>query len=418
MSDPLPAGGSVVVVGGGVVGAATAYAATRAGFAVTLVTAGQVGDGATAGNAGLLVPADSVVWAGPANARAVPATLVGRGGSSIRVAWGNPATVPWGLAFLAAATARRYAAACRAAHALSVHSLAVTQAWAGQVGADVERTGMVFLLGSADDVAALRAARAPLADAGEQYEELPAGRLAALDPAYASLPAGLRAVLAPGAARGDSRAFARALADAVRAAGGAVREGEPVDRLITDAGRVVGVRTTAGPLPADAVVLAAGTGTRALARGAGVRVPVLPVKGYAATVPVADPARTPRIGGVLEHEHVAFSPQGDRLRLTTGAEIGRRDHDVPDAARQHLRAAAEHLFPGALDWSGARFRAEHRPMTPGGLPLVGPTARPGLHLNAGHGSLGWTHAAGSADLLAALLAGAAPAVDPAPYRPA
>ena len=90
MNAAVAPGGTVLVVGGGVVGTSAAYALANAGYAVTLVTAEQIGDGATAGNAGLLVPADSVVWPGPANARAVPATLLGRGGSSIKVSWANP----------------------------------------------------------------------------------------------------------------------------------------------------------------------------------------------------------------------------------------------------------------------------------------------------------------------------------------
>ena len=142
-------------------GASAAYALANAGYAVTLVTAEQIGDGATAGNAGLLAPADSVVWPGPANARAVPATLLGRGGSSIRVWWANPRTIAWGIRFLANSTPRRYATACRFTHALSVHSLATAQSWAGEVGTDLHRTGMVFLLDSAQAATELRHARPP-----------------------------------------------------------------------------------------------------------------------------------------------------------------------------------------------------------------------------------------------------------------
>ena len=145
MNTAVAPGATVLVVGGGIVGTSAAYALANAGYAVTLVTAEQIGDGATAGNAGLLVPADSVVWPGPANARAVPATLLGRGGSSIRVSWAHPSTIPWGVRFLANSTPRRYATACRSTHALSVHSLATAESWAGEVGTDLHRTGMVFL---------------------------------------------------------------------------------------------------------------------------------------------------------------------------------------------------------------------------------------------------------------------------------
>ena len=76
----------------------------------------------------------------------------------------------------------------------------------------------------------------------------------------------------------------------------------------------IGAESAAGRLHADAVILAAGVGTRKLARTAAVRAPILPVKGYAATVPVTDRGGAPRVGGVLENRHVAFSRMGDRLR--------------------------------------------------------------------------------------------------------
>ena len=175
--------------------------------------------------------------------------------------------------------------------------------------------------------------------------------------------------------------------------------------------------SAAGRLHADAVVLAAGVATRNLARTAGVRAPILPVKGCAATVPVTAHGGAPTVGGVLESQHVAYSRMGDRLRLSTGAEIGRTDHDVTEPMKQQLKRAGEELFPGALDWASATYRAEHRPMTPTGLPMIGPTRAPGLYLDAAHGSLGWTQAAGSADLLTHLIGGKSPPIDPTPFLP-
>lgn len=419
MNQVLAPGSHVLVIGGGVVGTAAAYALTRSGYPVTLVTAGSVGDGATAGNAGLLVPADSAVWPGPANRRAAPATLLGRGGSSIKVAWRNPRTVPWGIRFLANSSRKQYAAACGAAHALSVHSLNVTEAWAGEgtLGTDLKATGVVFLVDSHEALEEARDVRLPLIEAGETYAELDADARTAIDPAYASLPAGIRVLFAAGAARGDSQAFSRALGDRLREAAVQVLEDRPAVRVMLRNGRAVGAATTRGDLDADAVVLAAGVPTRDLARSAGVRAPILPVKGYAATVPVLDASKAPNVGGVLESHHVAFSRMGDKLRLSTGAEVGSTDHEVTADAKAVLRRAGDLLFPGALDWSGASYRAEHRPMTPTGLPLIGATRVKGLYLDAGHGSLGWTQAAGSADLLSHLVAGTPAPIEPSPFLP-
>ncbi len=419
MTTGQPGGGSVLVVGGGVVGTSTAYALAVAGHDVTLISAGPIGDGASAGNAGLLVPADSVVWPGPANRRAVPATVLGHGGSSIDVAWTNPRTVPWGLRFLAASTTRKYAASSRATHELSVHSLKVAARWAleGEESTDLEQTGMLFLVDSSGAAAEVIHTRAPLQEVGEKYLEISRAELIDLDPAYSAVPADTRAVYAPHAKRGNSEAFAQTLASRLRAAGSTVIEKRPVTELLMREGRIWGAETGDGRIEADAVVLAAGVETRRLAKTVGIQAPILPVKGYAATVPIIDATRAPETGGVLESSHVAFSRMGDYLRLSTGAEIGRTDHVVTDGAKQQLQGAAESLFPGALDWSRATFRAEHRPMTPHGLPLVGATKVSGLYLNSGHGSLGWTQAAGSADVLAHVMGGTRSPIDPDSYRP-
>ena len=89
-----------------------------------------------------------------------------------------------------------------------------------------------------------------------------------MDGAYDTLPDGIRAVYAPGAACGDSQGFARALVDRLRAGGATVLEGQPVTRLLLRNGRVIGAESAAGRLHADAVILAAGVGTRNLALAA------------------------------------------------------------------------------------------------------------------------------------------------------
>ena len=240
MNTTVAPGATVLVVGGGIAGTSAAYALANAGYAVTLVTAEQVGEGATAGNAGLLVPADSVVWPGPANARAVPATLLGRGGSSIKVSWANPATVPWGIRFLAHSTPRKYATSCRASHALSAYSLAVAEAWARELSADLHRTGMLFLVDSAEAATELRHARRALQDEGETYVELSRAELVAMDEAYDTLPDGIRAVYAPGAATRRQSGVSLCSGRPVTCRRSDRPGRAPVTRLLLDSGRVDG----------------------------------------------------------------------------------------------------------------------------------------------------------------------------------
>ncbi|WP_030185538.1 FAD-dependent oxidoreductase [Streptomyces sp. NRRL S-813] len=421
----LAAGARVIVVGGGVLALSTAYALFRSGLEPTVVTADTVAAGATSSNGGLLVPADSLVWPGPANARAVPSALLRRSSANIGVRLSSPAVIGWGLKFLAHSTASQHARLSTRALELSRHSLDILEQWTAQehLSFDFQRNGMTFLFSGAsptEERSGALAARSHLADAGMRYEVLDAVQLSALAPGCEGIDGRTVALFSPDAGHGDASAFTRALAQVLQRRGVAIHEHSPVERLVVRDGRVRAVATRSDVLEADAVVLAAGHHTRALARTAGLRVPILPVKGYAATVPIVEPSGVPDVGGVLETRHVAFSRTATHLRLSTGAEVGASDAHVPDAVRNYLRAAGQALFPQAADWAAARYEAGHRPMTPHGLPFVGPTALPGLSLNSGHGSLGWTQAAGSADLLAHLLAGTEPPLRPLltpPSRP-
>lgn len=412
-------GTPVIVAGGGVLALSTAYALRLAGCEPTVFAAGTVGSGATGTNAGLLVPADSTVWPGPANARAVPAALLGRSSASIGVHWRDPAVLGWGLRFLANSTASRHAALSAATLALSRHSVDVLEQWTKNEGLafDFERNGMTFLFDRTEERDAALVARSTLADAGIRYQSLDAAGLTAVDPGYGALDCGTAALYSPDAGHGNAHAFTQDLARTLHRLGVTVHHDRPIRSVVLRDGRVRGVATDTEVVDAAAVVLAAGHRTRALARTAGLRLPILPVKGYSATVPIIDSSRVPAVGGVLETRHVAFSRTETHLRLATGAEIGRGDDHVPAGVQEYLRGTGRAVFGDAADWSVARYEAGHRPMTPHGLPLVGATGIPGLWLNSGHGSLGWTQAAGSADLLAQLLTGTTPAISPIPYEP-
>lgn len=413
---PITTVRTAVVVGGGVVGVSAAYALQIAGVETTLLTAHAIADGATSANGGLIVPADSVVWPSPANARAIPLTVLGRGGPDITLRWRAPGLLRWGLGFLRNSAASRHRRLSRDTHALSRHSLAVLQRWTVDEGLqfDLDENGMAFLTNDRGSAHAAMRERQALSDAGEEYHliEDPAS----IDAAFATQQGKFWAVRTPGAAHGDARLFTGQLADRVRARGGTIREQRPVTSLLFRGGRLVGVQTADGIVEANIVVLAAGCSSRELAAGVGLRLPVLPVKGYTATIAITDSNRVSQVGGVLIDQHIAFSRTDTHLRLSCGAEIGACDFAVPDAVRRRLTTTAEALFPGALDLHSAQFAAGHRPMTPSGLPYVGPAPIPGLFLDTGHGSLGWTQAAGSARLLTDLILGRTPELDPRPYQ--
>jgi D-amino-acid dehydrogenase len=109
---------------------------------------------------------------------------------------------------------------------------------------------------------------------------------------------------------------------------------------------------------------------------------------------------------------VAITRLDDRLRIAGLAELSGWRSDLPTKRRTTLEWSATELFPNAADLADARFWCGLRPMTPDGPPIIGRVAFDNLYLNAGHGTLGWTMACGSAQLLSDLILSRTPDIDP------
>jgi D-amino-acid dehydrogenase len=266
-------------------------------------------------------------------------------------------------------------------------------AWAERLGAH----GLAWRILSRDEVVTLEPALAPVAD------QL------------------LGALHYPDDERGDPLMFCRALADSLGRHGASIHYSTSVERIHVDGQRVLGVVDSAGrPYEADAVVLAAASHSRALACGVGLDLPVRPVKGYSLTLPQRPSA--PRIAATDPHLHMAVIPVGDdRVRVAGTAEFCGDDLSVSPGRVANLRALLQRLYPiyaatlkdeDVQPWTGLR------PMCADGVCLVGPTRVRGLYLHTGHGHLGWTQTPGSARVLADMMSGRQPQIDPTPYAPA
>ena len=223
---------------------------------------------------------------------------------------------------------------------------------------------------------------------------------------------------------GDARVFTQALARLCGQRGAELLFGWDVAGLDRegDAVRQVRVRERATgrvrPLVADAHVVACGSYTAPLLRTVGVRVPIYPGKGYSATLPLLNPDRAPQVSLIDDAKKIAISRLGDQLRVAGTIELAGFDLslDTPLArARcEMLVRRVEAVFPGVADTrtpaqgGDPRFWCGLRPATPTNIPVIGRTPLRGLWVNAGHGTLGWTHGAGSGRALAELISGEQP----------
>jgi D-amino-acid dehydrogenase len=143
----------------------------------------------------------------------------------------------------------------------------------------------------------------------------------------------------------------------------------------------------------------------------GVRIPVYPVKGYSITVPITDAACAPESTVMDETHKVAVTRLGDRIRVGGTAELGGYNLQLREERRTTLNHVVTDLFPKGGDTSRAEFWTGLRPMTPDGTPVVGGTRLAGLFIATGHGTLGWTMAAGTGRVMADLISGREPEID-------
>jgi D-amino-acid dehydrogenase len=223
---------------------------------------------------------------------------------------------------------------------------------------------------------------------------------------------------------GDALVFTQALAERCAQAGAQMLFGHDIEQLERDDQGIRQVRVRsrrsgeAQALQADAYVVACGSYTTALLRSVGVRVPIYPGKGYSATLALRDPARAPMVSMIDDARKIAISRLGNQLRVAGTIELGGFDLslDTPLARRrcEMLLNRIEEVFPGVADTRSAEqggdphFWCGLRPATPTNIPLIGGTGVGKLWVNAGHGTLGWTHGAGSGKALASLIDGQTP----------
>jgi D-amino-acid dehydrogenase len=188
-----------------------------------------------------------------------------------------------------------------------------------------------------------------------------------------------------------------------------------VSALDVRGGEVCGVHLEsahgAETLTAAAVVVALGVDSADLLAPLGVKVPLYPVKGYSATLPVVDEQKAPRAALMDESLKTAITRFGPNLRVAGTAELGNRQTTLREQALQTLLKVLDDWFPHAAQPSSAQFWVGRRPMTPDGAPLLGPTAIGRLWLNLGHGSTGWAMSMGSGRVVADLVTQRKPGID-------
>jgi D-amino-acid dehydrogenase len=408
----------VLVLGAGVIGVASAYYLAKAGHDVTVVDR-QPGPGleTSFANAGEISPGYASPWAGPGIPLKAIKWLLMRDGPLVIRPLIDMRMWLWGLALLANCTARAYAVNKARMVRLAEYSRDRMIELRRETGIayDGRQQGTLQLFRTQKQLDHTHSDIEVLLQYGVPYKLLDPQSCIAAEPGLATagvkFTGGLRL---PNDETGDCKLFTDALAVLCEGLQVKFRYGTRIESIITDAGQVTGVVTANGILKADAYVVALGSFSPLMLRPIGINVPIYPIKGYSLTVPITDPAVAPVSTVMDETYKVATTRLGDRIRVGGTAEIAGYDLTLRPARRGPLERSLRDLFPLAGDVVRASYWCGLRPMTPDGTPVLGrsgPYAN--LFINTGHGTLGWTMAAGSGRVLADLVSGRQPEIETA-----
>ncbi|PIF09478.1 D-amino acid dehydrogenase [Janthinobacterium sp. 13] len=396
----------VAVLGGGITGVTTAYALAKRGVDVTLIERHRYAAMETSyANGGQLSASHAEVWNHKATILNALKWMARRDAPLLLHPWPSWHKLSWFAQFLAAMPAyeRNTIATARLAIAARAHLFA----WAQEehIDFDHRRAGILHVYRDRRGFERAAGVSRLLAQGGLERRAVTRQEMRAIEPTLQGDFYG--GYYTDSDSTGDIHKFTSGLADACVRLGVACRYGAQVTALAREHGKVlisVGVGEDSSVF--DAVVICAGTASRAMAAMLGDHVNVYPVKGYSITVQLDDAASraaAPKVSLLDDATKLVSSRLGeDRLRVAGTAEFNGFNDDIRADRIRPLVRWVEQCFPGVntrkvIPWAGLR------PMLPDMLPKVGPGKAPGVYYNTGHGHLGWTLAAATAEMVAEVL---------------
>ncbi|WP_313174330.1 D-amino acid dehydrogenase [Stenotrophomonas sp.] len=404
----------VLVLGSGVIGTTSAWYLRQAGFEVTVVdrqpapaletsfaNAGQLSFGYTSPWAAPGVPFKAIKWLFEEHAPlAIRPTA-------------DMAQYRWLWQMLRNCTSARYAVNKARMVRVSDYSRDCINELRAVTGIDYEgrQLGTTQLFRTQQQLDAAAQDIEVLREYGVPYEVLDRQGIARVEPALAGKTEMLVGALRlPEDQTGDCQLFTTKLAALAEAAGVEFRFDQDIASIQRDGDRITGVRINGKLETADHYVVALGSYSPQLLAPLGMQLPVYPLKGYSLTLPITNAAMAPNSTILDESYKIAITRFEDRIRVGGMAEVAGFDLSLEPRRRATLEKVVKDLYPDGGDLSQASFWTGLRPATPDGTPVIGATPYRNLFLNTGHGTLGWTMAAGSGRYLADLMSGKQPQI--------
>ncbi|MCW6511017.1 D-amino acid dehydrogenase [Lichenifustis flavocetrariae] len=415
----------IAVIGAGITGITTAYALTERGFAVTIFDRQRYAGMETSfANGGQLSASNAEVWNSWGTILKGLKWMLKSDAPLLlnpRPSWHK---YSWLAEFLGQIP--NYRANTVETTRLAIAARKVLGAWAQRerIAFDLEQRGILHIYRDKAGFDHAEAVNALLTEGGLDRRAVTPDEMRTIEPALHGDYYG--GFFTPSDATGDIHKFTRGLALACQRRGVTFVQ----EALVTDVATAAsGIDVSWMPQAEtgdenaspkqerahfDGVVICAGLSSRHFAQGLGDRVNIYPVKGYSITVHLDDAesqAAAPWVSLLDDQTKIVSSRFGvSRFRVAGTAEFNGENRDIRFDRIQPLTAWVRHLFPGVdtskiVPWAGLR------PMLPSMLPRVGAGSRPGVFYNTGHGHLGWTLSAATADLVAEAVAAKMPVAE-------
>lgn len=411
----------VIVLGAGVTGITTAWFLRRAGHEVTVIDRQPAAGLETSfANGGQISVSHAEPWANPGAPLKVLKWLMKEDAPllfRLRADW---AQWRWGLQFLRECTPGRTAHNIRNIVQLGLYSRDQLRELRQQLGLqyDQRTQGILHFYTSEAEYAAAQEPARIMREQGCELDMKTPDECVAIEPALAQCRRQIvGGSMTPSDESGDAHRFTQALAAKCAEAG--VRFAYDTRILGLEGSREAGISRVicadasgvVQRLSADRFVLCMGSYSRGLARELGIDLNIYPAKGYSVTLPVISPEHSYQVSLTDDEYKLVFSRLGDRLRIAGTAELNGYSTELNLTRCEAIVRRTRELFPAMTDGRGAQYWTGLRPATPSNLPYIGASHVPNVYLNTGHGTLGWTHACGSAAAIADIVNGRRPALD-------
>jgi D-amino-acid dehydrogenase len=405
----------VLVLGSGVIGVSIAYYLAKAGHEVTVVDRQQAPAMETSfANAGEVSPGYSAPWAGPGvPLKAIKWMLMHHSPLVIKP-MADLAMWRWGLSMLRNCTEARYRVNKARMVRLAEYSRDCLRELRAETGIryDERSQGTLQLFRTQKQLDGVGKDVEILQRSGVPFQVLDRAGYLLYEPALALVKEKfVGALRLPGDETGDCFQFTQRLAEMAKGLGVKFEFGVNIQGIEQSGDSVAAVRTDRGRMTADRYVLAMGSYSPQMAKPLGIDLPVYPVKGFSITVPITDASQAPESTIMDESHKVAVTRLGSRIRVGGTAQLSGFNLDLETGRRQTLEFVLTDLFPRGGDLKQVQFWTGLRPMTPDGTPILGACRLNNLMLSTGHGTLGWTMAAGTGRVMADLISGKAPQID-------